>query len=218
MHARSAQFAQFGEDVFVESHFSDVEQGFYVDVGAFHPFQLSNTYLLYRKGWRGINIEPNPEGYRELVKHRNQDLNIHNAISSEDKMVDFTCDGAYSGINDATHLFRDRVPDATRIQVRARLLRSILNEHVPDSQTIHYMSIDCEGHDKVVIDSNDWNKFRPLLLLVEDHDLNHSTTTTGLLNDYGYHYYCRMGFTKVFLEEKEAFKFKSQYSPAGRES
>src|SRR5579871_4904708 len=57
---RRASFAQHGEDVFVTEYFSKQPSGFYLDIGASHPFRLSNTYLLYRSGWKGVTVEPIP--------------------------------------------------------------------------------------------------------------------------------------------------------------
>jgi len=59
-------YSQYGEDIYVEELLCGIKQGscIYIDVGANQPSQISNTYLFYRKGFRGILIEPN----RELSK------------------------------------------------------------------------------------------------------------------------------------------------------
>ena len=54
-------FSQYGEDLLVDVMLSHVERGCYVDVGAFHPIHFSNTHLLYRRGWRGVNIDLDEE-------------------------------------------------------------------------------------------------------------------------------------------------------------
>ena len=53
-------YSQFGEDALVNSLFRNKKYGIYVDVGAYHPILYSNTYALYRRGWRGFAIDPNP--------------------------------------------------------------------------------------------------------------------------------------------------------------
>ena len=53
----SKSFSQEGEDKFLLEYFKDRINGFYIDVGAFHPYRINNTYLLYKKGFRGINID-----------------------------------------------------------------------------------------------------------------------------------------------------------------
>ena len=53
-------FSQFGEDLFIKKFFEYKKKGKYVDLGAFHPMRLSNTYLLYKNGWSGTNVDLNP--------------------------------------------------------------------------------------------------------------------------------------------------------------
>jgi hypothetical protein len=64
-HIRSNCYSQEGEDLIASRLFPNQSTGFYVDIGAHHPTRFSNTYLLYTKGWRGINIDPLP-GSKEL--------------------------------------------------------------------------------------------------------------------------------------------------------
>ena len=54
------QYSCFGEDLFVKDFFQNDNEGYYVDVGSYHPFFWNNTYLLYKKNWNGINIDANP--------------------------------------------------------------------------------------------------------------------------------------------------------------
>ena len=47
-------------------------------------------------------------------------------------------------------------------------LKDILQKHLPTQQKIDFMDIDVEGSDLDVLMSNDWTKFRPTMLLIED--------------------------------------------------
>jgi len=203
---RGATFSQFGEDVFLSNCFgNDRDSGFYVDVGAFHPFWFSNTHFFYRKGWRGINIEPNPESFAQFVAHRKRDINLNLAVSSTPGEVTFICHGNISGIDDRTYLFHgEDHPHARRIRVVAAPLASILGQHLPPTVQIDFMSIDCEGHDFEVVKSNDWSRFRPSWLLVEDHTPDKGTPLDLFLEEHGYLYYCRLGLTKVYVERTTA--------------
>jgi FkbM family methyltransferase len=203
-YAYTFQFSQFGEDIFLNQFFRDQKQGFYIDIGAYHPFKYSNTFLFYKKGWRGINIEPNPEGYSELKKYRRRDINLNFAINQEKKEVSFICDGAFSGIDNDSYKFKERNPEAKIITVPSRSLKMILAEFLPSGMNIDFMSIECEGNDINVMLSSDWEKFRPRVLLVEDHENASDSPLDKLLLTYGYFYYCRMGLTKVFIEQTEA--------------
>src|SRR5438046_2634162 len=73
---RQGTFAQHGEDRFVIDYFGG-KSGTYVDVGANHPFQISNTYLLYLGGWRGVTIEPLYHLYQKHRRMRPLDVQLN---------------------------------------------------------------------------------------------------------------------------------------------
>jgi hypothetical protein len=54
--------------------------GFYIDVGAHHPFRYSNTHMLYRRGWRGINIDPIPGAKIAFDRFRPGDINLEMGV------------------------------------------------------------------------------------------------------------------------------------------
>jgi hypothetical protein len=57
-------YAQNREDILLRAFFDPKEVGFYVDVGAYDPDDDSVTRLFYDRGWRGINIEPQPNRFK----------------------------------------------------------------------------------------------------------------------------------------------------------
>ena len=73
-------YSMFGEDTFIKKIFKDQSSGFYVDVGCYHPFEGNNTYLLYKKNWRGINIDVNPFSIELFNTARSKDTNINLAV------------------------------------------------------------------------------------------------------------------------------------------
>ena len=88
--------AQFAEDVAVRHFFPKHYRGFFVDVGCFHPKKYNNTWLLYKKGWRGINIDIDSikiEGFNIVRPH---DTNICCAVSDTEGEVDYFSNGFYS--------------------------------------------------------------------------------------------------------------------------
>lgn len=204
---RTMYFSQFGEDGFLDLYFVGRPTGFYVDVGAFHPFNASNTHLFYKRGWRGINIEPNPASFQAFLKYRPRDINLNVAVDRHDQEVLFNCNEELSGIEGDSYLFRDR-PGLTQCRVRARPLASILHEHMPKDTAIDFMSVDCEGHDTEVLHSNDWSKFRPRVILVEEHDRG-AGTIDGILASFGYQFERKLGLTKVFIESAAAVDRRS---------
>ncbi|WP_233706612.1 FkbM family methyltransferase, partial [Helicobacter marmotae] len=81
---RHASYSIEGEDRILSALMGDKEgkSGFYVDVGAHHPFRYSNTYLFYTWGWMGINIDATPGSMAAFRKHRPRDINIECAIGN----------------------------------------------------------------------------------------------------------------------------------------
>jgi FkbM family methyltransferase len=201
LNSSATSFSQFGEDILLSQLLWSRKTGFYVDVGAFDPYVLSNTCLFYRKGWRGINIEPNPEALRRFKKHRPRDINLELAVTDREHNVQFSCDGVFSGIRDSNYIFSSTHAKSQQIVVCAKPLSIILSQHLPPGQSIDFLTVDCEGHDATVLNSNDWSQFRPLVVLAEDHEKNAGLTPQDILFGHGYRLYCRLRLTKVFVRE-----------------
>ena len=201
-------FSQFGEDILLESFFGrDNVDGFYVDIGAFNPIVISNTYLFYRKGWRGINIEPNPKHFELFPVKRSNDINLNMAVSDQKSTVKFSCDGVYSGIRDGDYLFTNRNPGAQVIEVETFTLKEILDKHLPTGKPIDFMTIDCEGHDFKVVKSNDWTTYRPRVVAVEQHGSSVESDVYELLARVGYRFYCKIGLTMLFIIKEESARY-----------
>lgn len=78
----NVSYSQNGEDILLEAIFYKQQKGFYVDVGAHHPIKYSNTFLLYKRGWRGINIDAMPGSMKTFAKYRKGDINIECGVGS----------------------------------------------------------------------------------------------------------------------------------------
>ena len=79
-------YAMVKEDVFINNYFKK-NIGFFVDVGAYHPLELSNTYLLYKQNWNGINIDTSEFSIDLFNYMRPKDLNYNCAISNKKEIV-----------------------------------------------------------------------------------------------------------------------------------
>ena len=86
---KKKSYAMDNEDTAVLNYFKDKKNGFYVDVGCYHPIHRNNTYLLHKQGWKGINIDTS-EFSIDLFNHmRPNDLNYNCAISNKNEMIKF---------------------------------------------------------------------------------------------------------------------------------
>jgi hypothetical protein len=96
-------------------------------------------------------------------------------------------------------LFQNRAEHATQIKIKTQTLQNVFQTHLPPDTDIDFMSVDCEGHDLEVLQSNDWQKYRPRVLLVEDHEQRSGVSLEEQLSEWGYRYLCTMRITKFFI-------------------
>lgn len=175
IHKRIANisYSQQSEDLVLLKYFGRIWGGFYIDVGAYHPYQFSNTYIFYKMGWHGINIEPNPDNFEVISKKRKRDINLNIGISNEAKTQKYFKFN-YPVMNtfiDSVAKNRDGLNGAileSTIEVKTKTLSTVLDKYLPSGQKIDFISIDAEGMDYDVLISNDWSKYRPKIILVEE--------------------------------------------------
>lgn len=167
-------YSSEGEDLILKRIFDNKTNGIYVDVGAHHPFRVSNTYLFYKMKWTGINIDPMPGSKALFDKYRPQDVNLEMGVSatrqqltyhifnepalntfSPDKVEEYTQDPKYQVIKEK--------------KIDTWPLADILDHYLPAGRSIDFLTIDAEGLDMDVLRSNNWKKYRPTYILVESN-------------------------------------------------
>jgi FkbM family methyltransferase len=152
--------------------FENKKAGFYVDVGAHHPMRFSNTYFFYRRGWRGINIDAMPGSMGVFNEDRPSDINLEIPVSDKDEVLTYyifnepALNGFSKELSDSRNGLRQYKIIDTK-ELRTRTLASILDEFMPVGQKIDFLSIDVEGLDFQVLNSNNWEKYKPEVVLVE---------------------------------------------------
>jgi methyltransferase, FkbM family len=146
--------------------------GFYVDVGALDPFRFSNTYALYLAGWKGINIEPRRDCIQKFERYRKSDINLNIGISSETREMDY-----YSFQEPAYNTTQKERADYVIQQGYSQLIHSYKIKTLPlrdvfasngvPATGIDFLAIDVEGHELSVLQSNDWQLYRPFFIAME---------------------------------------------------
>jgi FkbM family methyltransferase len=167
----SRSYSQEGEDMILRRIFEGQTQGFYVDVGAHHPRRFSNTYFYYRQGWSGINLDAMPGSMRLFTRIRPRDVNLEYAVGrseGEAKYFVFN-DPALNSFDENLSFERNTGPYriVQELKIPVRTLKRILEEHLPSGKGIDFLTVDVEGMDLDVLQSNDWGRFRPRYVLVE---------------------------------------------------
>ncbi|MDR3491373.1 MAG: FkbM family methyltransferase [Gammaproteobacteria bacterium] len=208
-------YAQEGEDRVLSvllfrlhggKHISD---GFYVDVGAHHPYRFSNTCLFYKQGWHGINIDAMPGSMTAFNKQRPKDINLECGIGQKVETLKFFVfnEPALNTFNES--LAKSRCNDVWQIKetvdVDVLPLSEILKKYVPKGQRIDFLSVDVEGFDLDVLQSNNWQEYRPLVVLVETLGLSFedlaSDPVTEYLRSLGYIVYSKTVNTTFFVDK-----------------
>lgn len=165
-------YSQEGEDILLERLFECNYKGFYIDVGAYHPEKFSNTNNLYKKGWNGLNIEPNPDLIQFFITSRVRDININVGISLKKEDLTYyqfkhPANNTFSEI-DAQIKVKSGRTILNKSIIRTFPLMNILDKYLPKNQKIDLLTIDVEGFDLEVLKSNDWSIFKPDYVLIED--------------------------------------------------
>ncbi len=185
-------FSSAGEDMILRHILgSDKMSGFYVDVGAFHPILFSNTYFFYLNGWRGINVEARPRSKELFDKMRPRDFNLEVGVSRERGSLTYYFIAEDSPMNSFSPDFLRQIKMLehvhSEIPVPTLPLAEILDRHLPPGQAIDFMSVDVEGHDFEVLESNDWKRFRPRIVVVEDEGLDpRESQIVKMMNEHDY--------------------------------
>lgn len=208
-YARTS-FSQTGEDRVLSAIFAKKKNGFYVDVGAYHPKLYSNTYLLYLQGWNGINIDPMPNSMKLFNEIRPRDINLEIAIGRENKKLKYymfnepALNGFSKDISKSRHT-KGPYKIIKEINIRAYSLSEILKKYLAKDRSIDLLNIDTEGFDLNVLQSNDWEKFVPKVIVVEDlaltlEDINKSQIYR-YLHEKQYIFYAKTNISSLFIHK-----------------
>lgn len=196
-------FAQHGDDFMILNLFEliGIERPSYLDIGAHHPFVISNTALLYSRGSRGVNVEANLNLIKAFKTHRPEDKNICIGVAAESGVYEFNMYSETSGRNTFSKDEVKSLDGVLKVKQSTKLLcvtiGDILRDHCagkwPD-----FLSMDIEGFDYDVLKSADFSKDAPKVVCVEvrKHDVE---KFRYMMADKGYFLYCRMGENLFFV-------------------
>ncbi len=197
-------YAFQGEDMILRRLLGHLRVGFYVDIGACYPILMSNTYWFYRRGWSGLNVDARPGSMRWFRILRRRDINIESAVSNSSGKATFflsDSDRHTDSLTAAAHHEYSIVVDQITVA-------DLLNSNLAPDQLINFMSIDVEGHDLEVLQSNDWSVWRPQYVAVEQlgtdslEEVLHDPTTVFMAS-VGYRPIAANGLTCIFQCQKE---------------
>jgi FkbM family methyltransferase len=203
-------YSQEGEDLVLARLFGARKNpGFYVDIGAHHPVRYSNSYYFYRRGWRGISVDAMPGTARLFRRMRPRDIVVECGVGAEEGTLTYYVfnEPALNTFSKAEAEKKNggdyRILD--KIQIPVITLPQLLSRHLPVDTVIDFMTIDTEGLDYEVIASNDWNRYRPAVILIELlntrlEDLANNPSAS-LLARHGYRAFAKTCNTFFFVND-----------------
>lgn len=176
-------FSQCGEDMIVRFIFDALRlpAPSYLDIGAHHPTYLNNTFNFYQSGARGVNVEPDPNLMQAFTNKRQRDINLNVGIAESDGELEFyvmsvrtlntfSAADAHAAVKEGKTKI-DRV-----IRVPVTPINNILARHFSCAK-LDFVSLDVEGLDLQILQSFDFNQWRPKVLCVET--ITYSEGRTG---------------------------------------
>jgi len=202
-------FAQHGEDKFIADFFGNRPSGFYIDIGASHPFRISNTFGLYRAGWRGITVEPIPRLVRLHRRWRPEDTILPSAVGTAGGTLSF-----YEMTPSVLSTLDRTTAERYQSEGLAVLCRTYPIDVIPINDIlakalalggqIDLLSIDIEGLDIAILSKIDFSRFRPALICLEISQADMAgDDCKPLLEAHGYWIVRQMG-CNIFAAPKEA--------------
>jgi FkbM family methyltransferase len=203
-------YAQHGDDIVIRCVFDSlgIDNPSYLDIGAHHPTNISNTKLFYDTGSRGINVEANPHLFQQFMIERPDDVNLNFGVGVESGFLDFYMVDEHSGRNsfdyDTVAAFVADYPEFSIREVRALPVMTVAqilqNRAIPD-----FLSIDVEGLDYDILKSIDFKRYPFKLICVEvggSDKINYADAVSMLLETNGYFSLIRCGANLIFVAKQ----------------
>jgi FkbM family methyltransferase len=203
VHHVLLSYSQFHEDLLIDLLMNRKKDGVYVDIGTNDPFINNNTQRFYLRGWRGINIEPGLAAYKKIANNRVFDINLNIAVSEESGKLTFYQIGNDSSLSTLDYGTAVRMAEACKLEltsftVAAMPVSKILDTYLANRH-IDFMSVDASGCDLAVLKSNDWDKYRPSLVMVNSNI--DSRKIIVIMDSYNYLYIFSNHTNAIFVDK-----------------
>lgn len=195
-------YAQNFEDIRLWRVLKNIENGFYIDIGANDPSHDSVTRAFYEHNWTGINVEPVQAYFDALCQQRPKDINLQCVAGETAEALTFygIADTGLSTLDPAiAQQHKDAGMHVQTQTVTSRTLASICEEHVKGP--IHFLKIDVEGHEETVLRGMDFVQWRPWIMLIET-PWNRDQTWEKIVTEAGYHPVLFDGINTFYLAEE----------------
>ncbi|MCR4313207.1 MAG: FkbM family methyltransferase [Candidatus Roizmanbacteria bacterium] len=208
-------YSQCGEDLIIEFLFNwlKIRKPVYLDIGANDPIKISNTYYFYKKGSRGVLIEPDPNLCIKLRAKRKKDvcLNIGIGPGNTETIANFYVMSAdtlstfsQKEAEKYTEYGNKKIKEVKKIKLLP--INSVIENNF--KRTPNLVSIDTEGKDLEILKSLDWGKYRPEVFCIETLTYTENNTESKIIDviDFmkskDYMIYADTYINTIFIDKK----------------
>ena len=196
-------YSMFGEDKFINNYFKNKSKGFYIDVGCYHPLDGNNSYLLYKKGWNGINFDINHYSIKLFNFLRRRDVNIHSGISVNKKKLTMYYRKEINMLNTldkkmAKIHFRNGYKKKI---IQVNTLNFFISKYFKQLDKIDFLNIDVEGAEMKVLKNLNFEIYDPSIICIEIlgyRELDFSVREIQIKNNEIYRYLLNKNYKKVW--------------------
>lgn len=178
-HIRSS-YAQSGEDIIISDLFSRlrIQNPTYLDIGANDPIALSNTYRLYKRGSKGVCVEPNPVHCEKIQQKRKRDTCLNAGVAFDERReADFyVFPEKFNGLNTFSKEEADFWEQTGNEEIGKHKVEKVIKMNLLEINELmekyfnpfpNFISIDVEGLDFQIIKRIDFNRFKPEVFCIE---------------------------------------------------
>jgi len=201
------QYSQWGEDLMIKNFFQNKKKGFYLDIGCFHPYMYSNTCLLFKEGWSGVNIDINQTSIDLFNIVRPNDINLCTTINENKKEFTMYYDDPFSPVNTLDKIFykslkKSFFKNKKTLLIQSKTMKEIIEISKIENE-IDFINIDVEGLDYEILRQIDLLKFKVKLISIETHNVDGSAAKnyeliTDLLKKNNFSIYKRIGPSTLY--------------------
>jgi FkbM family methyltransferase len=202
---RLQTYAQNGEDKAALELFPAGYRGTFVDLGANHPYRISNTYLFYTCGWRGLCVDPIPMFGPLYHRHRPADMFVNAGVGAEPGEftfyeMNFTELSTFSREIAEDLECKGRATIVDRRQIKMRTVGDLVSMLSPDGH-FDVLSIDIEGLDAEIVRNTDWRFVQPRVVICEtsSYERDSGAEIVGLFAHRGYRHHRHVGCNDIFV-------------------
>lgn len=193
-------FSQAGEDQVIRYLFGllKIVKPTYLDIGTNHPYIGNNSFYFYIRGGSGVCVEPDPSFYLLIKKNRSRDVVIQAGVStgSANNADLYVFPHPYSGWSTFLREEAEKRSKETGIPIEKTEKVRLVNINDLFRQYFHphpnLLSIDVEGLDLAILQSIDFEQYKPEVICAESITFSMSNEETKLsaitdfLNSKGY--------------------------------